>query len=271
MVDYEKILEENEEKNTVSFPSDFCFLSDHNGLRRGELHVLLGPKGGGKSSLMRTILYDTLLLKKRAYLHLSEEPISKYMPPILNLMSTKLDGNKDELNLWLSLLSADSELNLKCTEPNELLSRIELKAREHEADIIFFDNFTTSVLSSRGISSEATCAKQLNAMARRLNIPIVVAAHTAKGSDKKEFITGDDVRGNATLVNLASYLYTIKIHFNNSDVKTFLFTDKARYHNKANKKMYELYFQREFEMFFRDMPVSYEYLYQYIKGNQRQK
>ena len=48
------------QKKRRDLTTAFGFLSAHNGLRKGKLHVLLSRTGGGKSTLGRSILFDAL-------------------------------------------------------------------------------------------------------------------------------------------------------------------------------------------------------------------
>ena len=58
------------------FHSTFNFISSHNGFRKGKLHLILSDTGTGKSTLIRSLMYDVLLSlpeDKKLLLILSEE------------------------------------------------------------------------------------------------------------------------------------------------------------------------------------------------------
>jgi ABC-type proline/glycine betaine transport system ATPase subunit len=61
--------------------SKLGFLNAHNGLRRGSLHLVLGTTGGGKSTLVRTVLRDIIFNADNQLsvgVWLSEETVEDY-------------------------------------------------------------------------------------------------------------------------------------------------------------------------------------------------
>ena len=59
----EKITKTENDINFTYHDSQFEFLKIHNGFRPGELHMVIAPMGGGKSTLIRTMIYDQLKFK----------------------------------------------------------------------------------------------------------------------------------------------------------------------------------------------------------------
>ena len=62
-------------------------------------------------------------------------------------------------------------------------------------------------------------------------------------------LDGDNVRGSGTAVNIGSYNYLIAQHLENGNLRNFIYTEKARYHSRANKKMYEMKYDPRVGMF----------------------
>jgi len=264
-IDPDAILEASEGFDKVVFASNFNHLKDHNGFRCGELHNLIGPKGGGKSSLVRTWLLECLLQKKRVLLHLSEETPEKYLVPIFRALKNVL---KDEIKArdYLSQVYVQSEKSFDNQyQKIELVNAIEYRARETGADIIFHDNFTTSIMSLQGVAKEAEYAHKMSHLAEKLNKPMIVLSHTAKQFKNTTFATGEDVRGNATLPNTASVVYVINSLLSHPEKPSFVLIDKSRYHSKANKQVYRIQYDLKDGIFYSDARSSFQAMADYWK------
>src|SRR5688500_17169047 len=85
-----------ERKKIIHFPSTLNHLRDHNGFRPGELHSLVGVKGGGKSTVFRSWICECLHNEKRVFVRLSEEKSQDYLDEIVENLGRVM--NVDGLN-----------------------------------------------------------------------------------------------------------------------------------------------------------------------------
>jgi len=221
------------------FKSSLNCFRDHNGFRPGEIHAFVAPKGGGKSTLSRTILADLLYSEKRTLLYLSEEQRSAYMRE-LNTNFRQIYGNDEaRIEEILSRLVVVSELDSKIETAEAWLKNIKFIIEEECIDLFVFDNFTTSFLGELFVSQQSKILRDLKKLVTKQEIPVLIFLHTSKGKGAGLF-SGDDVRGSATAVNLGSYNY-ILFYFRHIQ-EAYLWIEKARYHRKANGQIYKLDF-----------------------------
>ena len=93
----------------------------------------------------------------------------------------------------------------------------------------------------------------LRKLAAHYKIAIVSVIHTRKGVNiYQSMVDAEDVRGNATGVNTASYNLVITTYFKTQPPRAFVQIDKARYHPDANKKIYELKYDTKLNLYTQD-------------------
>lgn len=262
MINLEESKKRNAERKAfITFPSNMMHLKDHNGFRPSELHALVGVKGGGKSTIFRTWISECLFHEKRVYVRLSEEKSQDYQDEIIETLGRVMpvDG--------LMSLKIDSELELSHDQHGaQYFDDLTVRLRAFKADILFFDNFTTSELSDCPVTLQGQNAKKLRNLSIKLKIPIVVATHTIKGFKANTIASGDDSRGSMTLVNTAAYVYTINVIFGHQQKPTILFVDKARHHSDSNKSYYRLEYNKTLGLFVEDKKVGKLELAEILKG-----
>jgi len=250
-----------ERKELIYFPSSMNHLRDHNGFRPGELHVLVGVRGGGKSTLFRTWICECLSQGKRVFVRLSEEKSRDYQDEVVESMGRVMDVD------GMDNLKTDSELELKFDQHGaQYFDDLRILVMNFRADILFFDNFTTSELSDGNVMLQGKNAKFLRNIAQKLNIPVVVASHTSKGFKSNVIATGDDSRGNMTLVNTAAYVYSVNVFFSHPQKPTIVLVDKARHHSISNKSLYGLTFEPRLGLYVKDEKCSRAQVAQVLKG-----
>jgi len=220
------------------FKSDLKVFADHNGFRRGELHTIIGTKGSGKSTWSKTILSELAYQEKGVLLYVSEERKNKYLSSLNNFFAFSKFSEASIKN-YLENIVVLGELDSKISKEEELFSEMRMLIVEAKLDILIFDNFTTSFLSELPINDQSRILRRFKFLADDLNIPVVLFFHTGKLKNTSG-LDGDNVRGSATAINIGSYNYVIAQHKDGVQLRNFIFTEKARYHNKANKNMYEI-------------------------------
>lgn len=241
------------------FYSNLNVFKSTNGIRPSELSAIVGPSGNGKSTLCKTISFECAVGGKKCYHLLSEEKDSIYKSAIYEVFK-KASGGKN-VDKFLSNLLFETMLDWK---PEELklknfLSYIEKVIDEQDPEMIIFDNFTTSFIGSLPISAQGDAIVELRKIAAFYEIAIISVFHTAKGTDiYKKILDGEDVRGNASSTNAGAYNYILSTYFRGETPRAFLNVDKARYHKDANKKYYELVFDKNMGIYTEDKPIKYE-------------
>lgn len=191
------------EQNRVHFGSNLGFLNAHNGLRRGSLHLVLGTTGGGKSTLVRTILRDLIFRPEKEFhvaLWLSEEEVQDYRAQV----AYGMPSHDRLLNT-----SAFSELCAENVSELRFFEWLEF----NKPDVLIFDNITTSKFyNDRQVSEQGKFANKLKQATKRLNMATIVIAHTdAKATDSMgRLITINDIRGSKTISNLAEFAYILQ-------------------------------------------------------------
>jgi len=241
------------------FHSNFNFLNDHKGLRTEELSLIIGPRGNGKSTLVRTIVCELLSDERRIYIFLSEESCSRYKMPIFNAFKIQTRCKDIDPNFYMENLFLESQINLdsESLEYNNFLRGLELKITELNLEVIIFDNFTTSFICSLQFKYQALAVAAFKRMAIEYGVVFLLVIHTGKGTNIYEkMIDGENVRGDATSVNIGSYNYMLTTFFRLQPPRAFLSVDKARYHTKSNKKVYELKFHEEVGLYVGDRQSS---------------
>lgn len=254
--------------NKTEFKSNLRCFSDHKGLRRGEIHTVIGPKGGGKSTFIKTMIIEMLMNNKNVFCFLSEEKTEIYKMPIYRafMNATKCE---DRTNSYLHRLVLQTQYKLERSQRSldNFLSQLEIYIRELNLDGIVFDNFTTSFLGDLSPQEQSRAIAKMKELAIKYNLPVVLVIHTAKGTNiSKDLIDGENVRGSATSVNMGSYNYIISAFFRIKPVRVFITIDKARYHKESNKAVYELYYDSELEIFTRDQKSNYDQIMEIIQG-----
>ena len=150
-----------------------------------------------------------------------------------------------------------------CNE-DDFFDKLEATIVECEINILIFDNFTTSFLSELFISNQSNALRRFKQVAIKYNIPVIMFFHTSKNYNAKA-LNGDSVRGSATAVNIGSYNYVMHQNVINNKIKNFIYTEKARYHNKANKSVYEIVYDQDKGLFTRCFDFDMSSLKEIIK------
>lgn len=270
-IDLDAVREEIKNNEVIYFPSSFNHLKDHCGFRPGILHVLIGPKGGGKSSLIKSWLLELLSQKRRVFLHLSEESTKQYLMAVVKALDSNVKNHDaiEEATQGLVVQSENSFDNQY--QQKEMISSLEYDLRSAEAEILFIDNFTTSVMSRQGIGAEAEEITKLRALAEKLNIPVIIIAHTSKDYRNKEIAIGENVRGNMTISNTGAIIYTINSKLDHPEQPTVVLVDKSRYHSKAHKSYYRIQFDKTDGIYYQDTKISLETANNYWKEKKERK
>lgn len=187
----------------IYFKSKLGFLNAHNGFRRGAIHLILGTTGGGKSTLVRTLLMDLLFepeIQHHVSIWLSEEDVKDYKAQL----AQGLPSHDRLLNSH-----AKSELDYQFKNEMELFEWLEMI----KPDVFIFDNVTTSCFyNDRQVKEQGEFVTKLKNITKKLNMATVLIAHTdAKVTDSMgRLININDVRGSKTIANISEFAYILQ-------------------------------------------------------------
>ena len=222
------------ENAQVMCKTDLNFLKIHNGLRPGNIHLVMGLSGGGKSTFMRTMINDTWKNKKphqRLSVWFSEESENDFSTMIAR---TEIGENVFKTKALDFFSEVDHELSIK-----EMAQS--LKELAKKSAVLFFDNLTTSSFYAGDFNQQNKFIILLKKIAVELNIPVVIFAHTdAKVKEgAKGLIEQNDIRGPKSIVNHAQFIYILQQFHIGNEIFTTLRLVKHR-GQSPDHKMFSL-------------------------------
>lgn len=262
--DQSELSEKKKHSSTTHVYSSFSFLREHNGLRPGKTHVFLAPTSGGKSTLIRSVVIDTIEHYDAGHIGviLTEESEDEFITEIMytNYKSEKLKK--------LVIAHEEDDFGDYLSNPIEYIEALDSFVQKNGIKILFYDNITTSNLYlDKQVSVQSQFAKMLKHMAKRHDIALVVVAHTS--SDIKEnhhgLITTENVRGTRTLSNLAEFFYVMQNFKRDNDITTILRITKHRGQPVKNM-MYRLSYHPKARMFFNSEKIPFSVIKEAFKG-----
>jgi energy-coupling factor transporter ATP-binding protein EcfA2 len=257
--------EQNEhiKKNaTVEIHSGYSFLNAHRGLRRGSTHIVMGTPGGGKSTLVRSLVRDFIFRKENLELglsiQLSEETTDEYkgqlvfgMPPADTLMRGALIAEEEHTG-------EDFDYFLD-------------QHRAISPDLLVYDNLTTSRFYEGATPKEqAAIFTKIKNLTKELNCATVIVAHTSADIHDgiERFINQTDIRGSKNVPNMAEFFYILQ-RFKEGD--TFYPTIRTVKHRSQEliHDMYFLQYEKSTRSYIKDFPITFEQFKEAFSKRQR--
>lgn len=181
----------------------FNFVNDHSGFRKGNIHVLMGTTGQGKSTLARSLLLD-MASKVKVFLFSTEETLEQTKTMLARRDITTTQKTNLQF-LHQRELEEYSSGDLK-----EALRILEIKIMNWGSGIFIFDNITTWRMYDQATPQmQGEISNKMSKMLLDCNIPGLFVAHTAANvrDDQKAKITPDQIRGAKTLAISAEFIY----------------------------------------------------------------
>lgn len=261
---FEDWLKIEKDLKTSFYPSKLNVFKKTFGYRKAELSTIIAPYGNGKSTFTRTSIIDFLDNKTKVLVILSEEKCEAYKKDIWMFFYFKTHKNEEETNKIMSKLVILSFMEGELSNVDNskaLRSFLNEFICTEEIEAVFFDNFTTSPLGNASITDQGKSVIALKKVAVEFDIPIVLVLHTEKGTNiYNDTPTGENVRGNAASANIGSYNYIVVTFFKLKVPRAFVVIDKSRYHSDANKKVFELTYDKDLKIYISDKESSFEEL-----------
>lgn len=184
----------------VHFNSNLGFVNSTNGFRRGNMHLFIAGTGGGKSTLIRTLLRDLLfhiLNNPIICVWLSEETINEYRTMFA-----------------LGVPSADRLLNTNAYSEQDSPEANEFYFFEWlemlRPDVFIFDNITTSKFyDGKRPEQQAAFASKLKQMFKKINCVGIVVAHSDSKQTQQNggMLDVNNIRGSKAICNLTEFAY----------------------------------------------------------------
>jgi len=208
------------------FNTTYNFLVSHKGLRPGRMHLLIGPPGSGKSSLLISLITQAAHAS-RVVVWLSEETRADFLMRLCDHeISTEVRKN------ILILSEMDKNFPVKVlSNISKYRNLLEETLKNYNPHVVIFDNITTSFVYQR--MNPADQGEHCNWLKRICidKFALVICAHTKKGvHDNFKLLELDDIRGSSNIVNLAEYAYTYQRISTEGKYFPILRLLKARYH-----------------------------------------
>lgn len=243
----EEAKEYSRKTSEVNYNTKLKFLKTHNGLRDFKMHLLISPTHAGKSTAIRSILFDILSnnRNKKVLIWLTEETIDEFKSEFCNAFPS---------HSILDNVALISEQNGEPTSAEIKKNVIDAIAMT-KCDLIIVDNITTSkTYNSGGFSSQQDTAEWLKRISKKHTIFLV--AHTNTGDFNNRFLTEQDIRGGKDIVNLSEFLYILQPITVGEKLFQFINIKKHRGQD-TDGKMFRLYYNHILRIFDRDSLVTF--------------
>lgn len=185
------------------FASKLGFVNSTNGFRRGNMHLFIAGTGGGKSTLVRTLIRDLLFNPENnpaISIWLSEESIEEYKA----LFAAGVPSHDRLLNT-----NAFSEQDNQQISEMMFFEWIDM----HTPDVLIFDNITTSKFyEGKRPDDQARFSAKLKNAIKKANCAGIVIAHadSQQTNQRGGMLDLNNIRGAKTIVNLTEFAYLVQ-------------------------------------------------------------
>jgi len=200
--------------------------TNHNGLRRNKMHLLIAPTGVGKSTFVRTMIIDFIEHnpEMKVLLWLTEETREDFEDEFSFGISEKVMNNSDNLKV---ISEQSMGMNESAADVYKYVNEI---VDYYNYDLVIVDNLTTSKLYLGATPKEQErAAGWLKSLCKK-DLALFVIAHAGGGvqENSNKLLDENDIRGNKTLPNLVEFLYILQPFYVGNRLFQFLITKKHR-------------------------------------------
>lgn len=254
----EKIEQCDEMHKKTFFPSRFNFLRAHCGIRPGCLHMIIGTKGCGKTSIGHTVAVDCAS-RAPITLWLSEESQENYERKLCNISK----GNRENYRF---IIEKDLKHNLNRTH-SEFIKLAEREILDANTDIVLIDNITTSRFYSSE-KNQLESAEWFNSFPQRSGVAIVAFAHTMKEvtDNYRKIISAEDSRGRNDVAMRAEYIYTLQKFTHDDGWHLVVVVEKSRHHELGGSRYFLLDYREGY--YYRDAAINFERFNEIFKSRE---
>jgi KaiC/GvpD/RAD55 family RecA-like ATPase len=233
------------ERGRSYFNTSFGFLENVNGWRKGKVHVILGTTSSGKSTFVRSIIWDLIKNNKlpNVACFLSEETISDY-----------------SLEIYEAFRNLDFKKRISFFSEQDASNKAEQldKAFKSDAHVLVYDNITTSMLYGEKFDQQGAFALKLKEAAHRTNKAVIVIAHTNNvHRNSRDLIDSTHLRGSKTLAMIAEFFF-INHQLNvKGNLYNFIQIEKHR-GQRPSDKIFRLDYDAKRNIFKKDVVNSFD-------------
>jgi len=244
------------------FPTAMKLFTNHNGLRRNKMHLLIAPTGVGKSTFVRTMIIDFIEHnpEMKVLLWLTEETREDFEDEFSFGISEKVMKNSSNLKVI-------SEQSMDMTETAEdVYKQVNEIVDFYNYDLVIVDNLTTSKLYLGATPKEQEkAAGWLKSLCKK-DLALFVIAHAggAVQENSNKLLDENDIRGNKTLPNLVEFLYILQPFYVGNRLFQFLITKKHR-GQPIHSKYIAVKYDRDTSTFKESAFVAFEELQKVFK------
>lgn len=232
------------ESRQTFFGSSFGFVNETKGWRKEKVHLFLAKTGGGKTTLVRTIILDILSNPdKRIGLYLSEETEKEFYTELA------FSGYQD-IGEFKRVFVYSEQAQDKVLSVRDTLGEMKRLCDENRVDILIVDNATTLSSYSDNLKNQEVITKGVKKLATVNDIPVIVIAHT-DAKFKDGLIDPNDIRGSKALVNEAHFIYAVQGFEVDGKRHNYVFIKKHRGQPVKNS-LYQLYYYDQARIFAKD-------------------
>ena len=236
----------------ISFLSGLSHVSQFDGWQKGKIHSLIAQASGGKSTYIRSIIYD--LLKKNPgtliFLWLSEVSVEDFMREL-----AQLPADVDYSSLYLH---SEVESNDDMDSP-DAMRILEEKVIQSGCEFFIFDNLTTSSIYGEQVLQQGKISTLLKRLVSITGAAFLLVAHTDSKvkQDSKNIIDMNDIRGSRKIVNLSEFFFILQNIQIGNTIKTTLRITKHR-GKDVKQRLFYLPYDAETFSYPRDVPLEFD-------------
>lgn len=241
-----------EDNDKIFFKSNYSFINAHKGLRPGNLHTFIATPGGGKSTLVRTIIIDLILSRKKVGIVLSEESKADLQAE-LSRTGIKHDYIEEYLKIF-------SEIDFGIKSAGEIFGHIHKISTSEKIDVLIYDNITTSnAYLSLSQKDQSEFALELKKICKLYHYPLIVFAHTGSHvtEDHRTLIDMNDIRESRAIVNYSQFFYVIQ-SFNVGEERNVTVRTVKYRGQPTERRLFKLVYHPKTRIFCNDEYIDFE-------------
>lgn len=183
------------------------------GFRKGQLAVLTGKRGLGKSTIASMWAVSALMQKENCYFYSGELPdffFRNWMDCQVTGKANHTQSDNDKLCQWYGDRAfIYDDTTVSDDEMTDLIKSIEIAIIQNGCSFIMIDNLMTALeddLSTDLYRNQSKFIGKLSAMAKKYNVFILLIAHPRKTMGGQ--LTNDDIAGSSNITDKADLVFS---------------------------------------------------------------